>query len=354
LRILDFHVDFVTPANSTLIERTGSPLLVAAFDPREVPSHSRNVIPQPGGVAVDAITDRLMFRSSYRNMGSYEALVFNHTVNAAVNPAFRAGVRYYELRKTTANGAWVVNEQATMAGAAGDTLNRWMGATALNNAGSQAVGYSASDATTFTSVLYAGRLATDPAGSLAQGEATIIAGAGNQTSNSGRWGDYSDMTVDPLDDCTFWYTQEYYSATSASNWNTRIGSFSFGPCPAIQKGVLNGTVMNVVTGNPVPNATVIASNGFSRTTGGSGVYNIDPMAPDTVTLTVSAPNYATATAPDVTVTIGNTTTQDVQLVPLTTLVAGSGTVSADNCNENLTLDPNETVTVNLGIVNNGP
>jgi subtilisin-like proprotein convertase family protein len=181
----------------------------------------------------------------------------------------------------------------------------------------------------------------------------MVSGAGNQTSNSGRWGDYSDMTVDPVDDCTFWYTQEYYSATSSSNWNTRIGSFTFGPCPAIQKGVLTGTVTNAVTGNPIANATVVASNGFSRATNGSGVYNIDPMASGTVSLAVSAPNYQTATVSGVTVTNGSTTTQNVQLIPLSNLVAGSGNISADDCNSNLNLDPGETVTVNLSILNNG-
>ncbi|HET6863040.1 MAG TPA: hypothetical protein VFH91_08325, partial [Pyrinomonadaceae bacterium] len=114
LRIFDFHVDFATPANSTLTERTGSPLAVAAFDPREVPAGSRNVIPQPATtVKVDAISDRLLYRLAYRNFGTHESLVMNHTVNVATNPAFRAGVRYYEIRKTSPTGAWTVQEQGT-------------------------------------------------------------------------------------------------------------------------------------------------------------------------------------------------------------------------------------------------
>src|SRR4029453_4740225 len=100
LRIFDFHADFAVPANSTFTERTGSPLAVAAFDPRPVPN-SRNVVPQPApataGSFLDAISDRLMYRLSYRNFGSSETLIANHTVNAAVNPAFRAGVRWYKL-----------------------------------------------------------------------------------------------------------------------------------------------------------------------------------------------------------------------------------------------------------------
>ena len=65
---------------------------------------------------------------------------------------------------------------------------------------------------------------------LAQGEATLMAGTGSQTDTVNRWGDYSDMTVDPVDDCTFWYTNEYYSTTSSFNWRTRIGNFAFTQC----------------------------------------------------------------------------------------------------------------------------
>ncbi len=354
LRIFDFHADFATPANSTFIERTGSPLAVAAFDPREVPANSRNVIPQPPpGVALDAISDRILFRLAYRNFGTHESIAANHTVNAAVNPAFRAGVRYYEIRKTSPTGAWAVQEQATMAGAVGDTAHRWMGSTALNAAGSQAVGYSVSSSTVFPSIRYAGRLAGDPAGSLAQGEATLIAGSGSQTSTSGRWGDYSDLTVDPLDDCTFWFTSEYYPATAGATWKTRVGNFQFGPCPAIQSGTLTGTITSAATGAPIVGASVLASNGFGRASGAGGVYTINPMGSGTVSLTVSAAGYVTATVPGVTVTNGMTTTQNVQLTPLNNIVAGTGTITADSCNSNMTLDPNEVVTVSLPLNNIG-
>ena len=71
----------------------------------------------------------------------------------------------------------------------------------------------------------------DPLGALPQGESTLIAGTGYQTHSSGRWGDYSSMSVDPVDDCTFWYTQEYYTAgADSAGWQTRIGSFTFPNC----------------------------------------------------------------------------------------------------------------------------
>ena len=86
------------------------------------------------------------------------------------------------------------------------------------------------DATIHPQIRYAGRLSTDPINTLAQGEAHLFDGLGSQTDTVNRWGDYSDMTVDPVDDCTFWYTQEYYSTTSSFNWRTRIGNFKFASC----------------------------------------------------------------------------------------------------------------------------
>ncbi|MGB8510794.1 MAG: hypothetical protein WCD76_20650, partial [Pyrinomonadaceae bacterium] len=177
VRLFDFHVDFTTPANSTFTERTGSPLAVAAFDPVTVPN-SRNVIPQPAPATassyLDAIGDRLMFRLAYRNFGDHEALVANHTVNAATNPAYRAGARVYQLRRATPGAAWTIDVQTTWAGLAGDTEHRWMGSAAQNYLGDLALGYSTSSTTVFPSVRYAARLAGDPLGSgLAQGEQTI-------------------------------------------------------------------------------------------------------------------------------------------------------------------------------------
>src|SRR5437016_858364 len=107
-----------------------------------------------------------------------------------------------------------------------------MGSAAMDGAGDLAVGFSASSAAMNPAIRYAGRVSTDPLNTLAQGETTLFAGTGSQTLTNNRWGDYSDMTVDPTDDCTFWYTQEYYATTSQFNWRTRIGSFKLPNCPA--------------------------------------------------------------------------------------------------------------------------
>src|SRR5439155_12749131 len=114
-------------------------------------------------------------------------------------------------------------------------------------------GYSASSASIFPQIRYTGRLVTDPLNALSQGEATLFAGTGSQTGTSSRWGDYSDLTIDPADDCTFWYTQEYYATTSSFNWRTRIGDFKFPSCgvarlTATKAGAGSGSITSSPSG----------------------------------------------------------------------------------------------------------
>ena len=89
--------------------------------------------------------------------------------------------------------------------------------------GDLGLGYSASSSSVFPSIRYTGRLAGDPTGQM-QAEDTFITGSGSQTGTGYRWGDYSMMSVDPVDDCTFYYANEYLTTTGGAPWRTRIGS----------------------------------------------------------------------------------------------------------------------------------
>lgn len=360
LRIFDFHADFTTPANSTFTERVGSPLTVAAFDPREIPSGSRNVVPQPGQVAsrwLDVISDRLMFRLAYRNLGTSETLIANHSVNAATAPAFRAGVRFYQLSRASVAAPFTITEQQTFDNGVADTEHRWMGSAAINHQGDIAVGYSVSSATVSPSIRYAAKFGTDPAGSgLAQGEQTLMLGAGQQTSTSGRWGDYSQMSIDPVDDCTFWYTQEYYAATSGGGWRTRVAKFAPRACTISPRGTISGTITNCASGLPAANITVsTATGGYSRGTIADGSYSIT-VVPGTYTVSASSPNYSTtATSPTLTVTNGGAVTFNGCLVGIPSVVAvGSATVTAENAvMANGAPDPGETLTLSVPVRNVG-
>lgn len=273
LRLFDFHADFANPVASSFTERAESPIAVAPFDPN-LCGFSRNCIPQPGpAVGLDAISDRLMHRLQYRNFGSHESLVVNHTVDA--NGTDHAGIRYYELRRAPAGG-WSIHEQSTFAP---DATHRWMGSAALDQQGNLAVGFSASDNATFPSIRYAGRLVSDLPGGLFQGEATLQVGAGSQTSLLSRWGDYSMLAVDPSDGCTFWYTNSYYAATSSSNWRTRIGSFAFPSCAA--QGQADLSVTKSASANPVGVRSALT---YTLT-----ATNLGPQQASGVTLTDTLP-----------------------------------------------------------------
>ncbi|MCB0823046.1 MAG: PKD domain-containing protein [Bacteroidales bacterium] len=232
LRIYEFDVDWVTTSNSTF---TGP------YDVLVTPFSYPNSVPQLGtSQTLDNLSSRLMFRLQYRNFGTYQTLVTNHSVNA--DGTGRAGVRWYELRNT--GSGWSMYQQGTYAPA--DGLNRWMGSAALNGNGDLAIGYSVSSSTMYPSIAYAGRYASDPLNTMTIPEVTIHSGAASQTGVS-RWGDYSCMSVDPSDDETFWYTQEYSSG--GWNWRTRIASFFFDP--AVLAANFVGSPTTLVAGGSV-------------------------------------------------------------------------------------------------------
>jgi len=228
-QIWKFHVDFATPANSTFGTATHTPDFNLAVDPYnfDLCSGSRNCIQQPASTqGLDPIADRLMNRLQYRRFADgHESLVANHTV-AVVAGGNQAAIRWYEIRNLSTSPT--IYQQGTFVPT---NDSRWMGSIAMDQAGDIALGYSVSSKTVSPSIRYTGRLASDAPGTL-ETETTLIAGSGSQTSSSDRWGDYSMMAVDPTDDCTFWYTQEYYQTTSNAGWQTRVGSFKFPNCGA--------------------------------------------------------------------------------------------------------------------------
>ncbi|MCX7681803.1 MAG: carboxypeptidase-like regulatory domain-containing protein, partial [Anaerolineae bacterium] len=274
LRVWEFQVDWANPANSTFG-------INANYDPNyQIPTldvdpdmcgYNRNCIPQRGTTRrLDAISDRLMYRLQYRNFGSYQTLASNHTVD--VDGSDHAGIHWFILRND--GSGWVMDQEGVYAP---DSHHRWMGSFALDHVGNAALGYSISSSTVYPGIRYDGRLATDPAGTLPQGEAVLINGTGSQTGWSSRWGDYSMMSVDPTDDCTFWYSQEYY-AVDGSAWQTRIGSFKFPNCVAGATGTLTGQVYDDTTLNGIGGASVQAASSPTQTVGtttnSSGYYTL--------------------------------------------------------------------------------
>jgi hypothetical protein len=301
--IYHFHADFTTPANSTFT--TFASPSAAGFT--ALCPTTRACVPQAGVASssnLDGIGDRLMFRLAYRNFGDHESVVGNYTVSAGGV----AAVRWFELRNVTA-GPVSVYQQSTYQP---DSTWRWMGSAAMDGQGNLAIGFSASSSTINPQVRYAARLVTDPINTLAQGEAHLFDGTGSQSGTSNRWGDYSSLTVDPVDDSTFWYTNEYYSTTGSFNWRTRIGSFKIAsgsptptptptptPAPNFSLSISPSTVtLHRSGGTATYTVTITRTGGFSSTvqlsvsglpSGTTGSFSPNPATTSsTLTLNVSS------------------------------------------------------------------
>ena len=335
LNLFKFHVDFATPANSTFTGPTVIP--VAAFSAL---CGGGTCVPQPGTTQqLDSLADRLMYRLAYRNFGTHESLVVNHSVTAGTG----GGVRWYELQNP--NGTVVLAQQSTFAP---DSQFRWMGSIAMDKAGDMALGYSVSSSTTNPSIAVTGRLATDPSNTM-QAETSVITGTGSQTGGLTRWGDYSAMQIDPVDDCTFWYTQEYMKTTGSFNWNTHIATFKFPSCGGTADYTLSASPASVTVaqgGSGASTITVNPTNGFtgsvSLSASGlpSGVTaSFNPASTTgTSTLTLTASSTATTGTATVTVTgtsgsLTHTTTVSLTVTPV---VVGDFSISATPSSQTVT------------------
>ncbi|HEX3624141.1 MAG TPA: hypothetical protein VH280_01820, partial [Verrucomicrobiae bacterium] len=224
-----FHVDFVTPGNSTLgVGLNHAPNALITVNPfvDAFTNTTSNIVPQQGGQPpLDTLGDKIMTPVVYQNRSGTESLWADQTIILNY-PNGPTAVRWYQFNVTGGTfPATPVQQQDWSNG--NDGLFRWMPAIAVDQNGNTAIGYSTSSANDFPSIRYAGRFASDPPGDLGQGEAILFSGTGSQTSASGRWGDYSMTTLD-TDGLTFWHTNEYY-ATTGSSWNTRVGKFQFPP-----------------------------------------------------------------------------------------------------------------------------
>lgn len=346
LDIYEFDADFVTPANSTLTGPVSVPI-----DPFNL---YNGAIAQPGtGQGLDSLSFRLMMQLQYRNMGSYESLWATHTVDEGG----LAVARWYEVRDP--GGSPTLFQQGSLN--PGDGINRWMASIAADKDGNAAIGYSVSNSSVYPGIRYQGRLNGEIPGQMPQTERVLVNGTGSQTSIN-RWGDYSAMSVDPTDDCTFWYTQEYYTA-NGSNWQTRIGSFKFPSCGQ-PKGTISGKVVDSVTNAGVVGAPVTISGGaleatISVQTNATGNYTAQVL-PGTYTVTAGPllPGYPTSNSAAGQVVTANTTTTvpDIPLTGVPNLIYNTVSLNdtGGNGNGNGYPDPGETgIQLLVSLTNNG-
>jgi hypothetical protein len=225
LHLYRFHVDFANPGKSKFTGPITIP--VKAYT---MACGGGTCIPQPGTKQqLDSLGDRLMFRLAYRNFTDHESLVVSHSV---MTSKAASGERWYEIRDP--DGKPKVYQQGTFTHG-GDSL--WMGGIDMDKAGDMAFGYSESNATTLhPSLAFTGRVPTDPLNTM-ESPATIFIAKGSATggnkNGANRWGDYSSMVIDPTDDCTFWYVNQYIPKTFANDplsFHTRVASLKFPGC----------------------------------------------------------------------------------------------------------------------------
>jgi len=216
LNLWRFHVDWQTPANTTFTGPTVVP--VSTF--LKACGGSSTCVPQVGTTQLlDGIGDRLMFRVAYRHFtDGHESLVASHSVSSSPS-----GIRWYEIQNPA--GTPEVFQEATFSP---DSSWRWMPSIAMDQMGDIALGYSVSSSSMAPAIRYTARLQSDPLDTM-ESENSIIEGPGTEQ-GSNRWGDYSSMSVDAVDDCTFFYTNQYQAETGSYNWHTRIASFKFPSC----------------------------------------------------------------------------------------------------------------------------
>lgn len=362
VRMYKWVPNFNNPGSSTLTVL--GDVALAPFDGRE--PNTRLQVEQLGGQPLDAIANRSMHRFAYRNFGTLSNPVNSYAGNFSVNVSgvnptnaatYQTAVRWFELRR--AGDSFSVFDQGTHNLTPGDGangLNNFMASVAQDNSGNIAIGFSQSGTTQRADIKIAGRTNNVPNSSiLNEGEALFHAAGGSQTSTSGRWGDYSAMNVDPSDDCTFWYTQEYYATTSTSGWSTRVGKFRFPQCVDAPKAVVSGTVTNCATGAVIDTASIDGTGGFNRLSAGSGAFSLT-TAPGTYTFTASKFGFAPSAGQTVTVGAGGAQTLNFCLapIPVPRLSAGTPTITTESCGtSNNSPDPGEQITVNLALQNDG-
>lgn len=336
-----FHVDFNSPALSTFglgTSHTPNGSITVNNFVDAFASFGPNIIPQtPGSPMLDALGDRLMYPVVYQSLGGAESLWASHTVNNNENGTGPAAIRWYQFNVTGSTIPAMPAQQQTFNNSA-DGLWRWMPSIAVDSQGNTSIGYNVSSFTMDPAIRYAGRLGSDPLNTLSQGEAELIAAGGHQTDGSGRWGDYSALSIDPSDNCTFWHTNEYYSETSGRGWNTRIGAFKFNSCgqacPTVTGTVSGGATIcpgsstNVtvnVSGGVLPYTMKLTNNGETQSGTASQTQFVFTVSP-TVTTTYQVDVAASHDLNNCPLSSSGSATVNVNAAPATPTITTSGAV----------------------------
>ena len=302
--VYEFDIDWDVPSNTTFtLEQVITNAFggLVDFNWTVCGFFQTNCLPQQGtAVLIDSGSWWPQQRLQYRNFGGFETLVGTWTVNAVVSPAKHAAPRWFELRRDIGVPTWTLRQQGTFAP---DADNRFSPSISMDASENIALAYSTTSASSFPSIKYTVHDESVDATGFMETEAVLIAGGGSQTGSVGRWGDYSSMEVDPVDDCTFWFTSEYYASTSSVNWVTRIASFKIPSCVNYSIQAVSDSI-SVCKANNTGNFDLTLSSSYLATTnmtvagcpaGATCNYSTDPVIFPATTTSLNLSNLSAAT-----------------------------------------------------------
>ena len=359
-----FRVATTWGAAPTLVVTAGTPInggIGSAPCVNGQASPARDCVPQPSPAVgldyLDNISGHYMYRLAYRNHGTQAAPDESLVVSgpSAGSDANHGAVEWFEFRNA---GSSTTQPTLFQSGTYDpDTSYRWLPSIAMDRDGNIALGYSKSSTTVFPGIYVTGRLVGDTAGTMGA-EVEMQAGIGVQQGGGNRWGDYSGMTLDPIDQCTFFYTNEYLKTNGAFNWSTRITTYKFPTCTSAAGlwGTVTGTITSSQTGAPISGVTVMLSNGYAGASNASGIYTIlVPAGSYTATAVDPKRNCASATPASAPVapTGGGTVNQNFAMTGTSKIEANGFTINDSGGNNNGIVNQAECVLLNLGVKNNG-
>jgi hypothetical protein len=321
----------------------------------------QDCVPEPAPATpadyLDNLSYHVMYRLPYRNFGgnpAQESLVGNISVKGSASKPDHGAVRWYEFRNSGgATTAPTVFQASTFDP---DIAYRWMGSIAMDKDRDIALGYSKSSTTINPGIYVTGRLSSDALNTLGA-EATVFAGPAVQIAGFNRWGDYSAMTLDPVDQCTFYYTNEYIPTNGEFNWGTKVSTHRFPSCTSAPAwGTVTGTVTSSPSNAPLSGVIVTLNNGYAGATNPNGVYSIlVPAGSYTATAADAERNCTTASPATATVVVtsGGTVTQNFSMMGGSNLEANGFTISDPSGNNNNIINSNECVNLSVALKNNG-
>lgn len=227
IRVWEACANFSNPGSSTLNQVNSVNL--PAFD-INLCGFSRDCIDQPGSQLLDPNAANTQYRFNTRYFASEGVLKGVVTRNVDVG-ADRAGVLWAGIDINPVNDATSLSDNGNLLGVIdfNDGLNRWMGSASLDQDGNVGIGYTRSSSGSFPSIYFTvHERGVDAPGSVQQ-ESVCVDGSGSHT-GANRWADYASTSIDPVDSCTFWHTNEYVETTGNFNWATRVCSFQIPGC----------------------------------------------------------------------------------------------------------------------------